>query len=57
MFTEEPSLAHYAKDKDNIVTTDAKKNGFRIKLWQKEVDGELKPIAFSSKFLNDSEKN
>ena len=31
MFTEEPSLAHYAKDKDNIVTTDAKKR-FRDKI-------------------------
>ena len=57
MLTEEPALAHYAKDKDNIVSTDASKTGLGIKLWQKQADGELKPIAFDSRFLNDSEKN
>ena len=34
MLTEEPALAHYAKDKDNIVTTDASKTGLGITLWQ-----------------------
>ena len=57
MLTEEPALAHYAKDKDNIVSTDASKTGLGITLWQKQADGELKPIAFGSRFLNDSEKN
>ena len=57
MLTEEPALAHYAKDKDNIVTTDASKTGLAITLWQKQADGEVKPIAFGSRFLNDSEKN
>ena len=57
MLTEEPALAHYAKDKDNIVTTDASKTGLGITIWQKQVDGELKPIAFGSRFLNDTEKN
>ena len=57
MLTEEPALAHYAKDKDNIVTTDASKTGLGITLWQKQADGEVKPIAFDSRFLNDSEKN
>ena len=57
MLTEEPALAHYAKDKDNIVTTDANKSGLGITLWQKQVDGELKLIAFGSRLLNDSEKN
>ena len=56
MLTEEPALAHYAKDKDNIVSTDARKTGLGITLWQKQADGELKPIAFGSRFLNDSEK-
>ena len=32
--TEGPCLAHYAKDKDNMVTTDASKTGFSITLWQ-----------------------
>ena len=57
MLTEEPALAHYAKDRDNIVTTDASKTGLGITLWQRQADGELKPIAFGSRFLNDCEKN
>ena len=57
MSTEEPVGAHYSKDKYNIVTTDASKNGLGKILWQKQVDGEMKPIAFGSWFLNDSEKN
>ena len=54
--TEEPALAHYAKDKGNIVTTDASRTGLGIALWQKQADGELNPIAFG-RFLDDSEKN
>ena len=57
MIAEEPGLAHYAKDRDKIVTTDASKTGLGIILWQRQADGELKPIAFGSRFLNDSEKN
>ena len=57
MLTEEPALTHYAKDRDNIVTTDASKTGLGITLWQRQADGELKPIGFGSRFLNDSEKN
>ena len=48
MLTVEPDLTHYAKDRDNIVTTDASKIGLGITLWQKQADGELKPIAFGS---------
>ena len=40
MLTEEPALAHYAKDRDVIVTTDASKTGLGITLWQKQADGE-----------------
>ena len=57
MLTEEPCLLHYAKDRENIVTTDASKTGLGITLWQKQSDGEIKPIAFGSRYLNDSEKN
>ena len=57
MLTKEPALAHYAKDRDNIVATDASKTGLGITLSQRQADGELKPIAFGSRFLNDSEKN
>ena len=54
--TEEPCLAHYAKDKKNIKTTDARKTGLGITFWQKQSDGEIKPIAFGSRYLNDSKK-
>ena len=57
MLTEGPCLAHYAKDKDNILTTDASKTGLGVTLWQKQDDGNIKPIAYSSRYLNDTEKN
>ena len=57
MLTEEPCLAHYAEDRENIVTTDASKTELGISLWQKQPDGEVKPIAFGSRYLIDSEKN
>ena len=50
-------LAHYPKDNDNIGSIDASKTGHEITLWQKQADPSLKPIAFGSRFLNDSEKN
>ena len=36
MLTEEPCLTHYAKDRENIVTTDASETGLGITLWQKQ---------------------
>ena len=39
------------------MTTDASKTGLGITLWQKQLEGETKPIAFGSRYLNDSEKN
>ena len=39
MLTEGPCLAEYAKDKANIVTTDASTTGLGITLWQKQDDG------------------
>ena len=56
MLTEGPCLAHYAKYKENIVTTDASTTGLGITLWQKQHDGNTKPIAFGSRYLNDTEK-
>ena len=56
MLTEGPCLAHYAKDKDNMVTTDASRTGLGITLWQKQDDGNIKPIAYGSRYLNDTEK-
>ena len=56
MLTEGPCLADYAKDKENIVTTDASPTGLGITLWQKQHDGNTKPIAFGSRYLNDTKK-
>ena len=48
MLTEGPCLAHYAKDNDNLVTSDASTTGLGITLWQKQDDGNTKPISFGS---------
>ena len=56
MLTEGPWLAHYAREKDKIVTTDASTTGLGITLWQKQDDGNTKPIAFGGRYLNDTEK-
>ena len=56
MLTEDPCLAHYAKDKDNIVSTNASTTGLWITLWQKQDDGTTKPIADGSRYLNETEK-
>ena len=56
MLTESPCLAHYAKEKDNIVTTDASTIGLEITLWQKQDDGNTKPIAYGSRYLNETKK-
>ena len=37
--------------------TDASKTGLGIALWQKQDDGNIKPIAYGSRYLNDTEKN
>ena len=57
MLTEKPCLAQYARDKDIMVTTDASNTGLGITFWQKQDDGKMKPIAFGTRYLNDTEKN
>ena len=49
MLVEGSCLAHYANDKDNLVTTDASKTGVGIILWQKQDDGINEPIAYGTK--------
>ena len=39
------------------MTTDTSKIGLATTLWQKQLDGGFKPIAFGSRYLNVSEKN
>ena len=43
-------------DIDNIVTTDGSTTGLGITLWQKPDDGNTKPIAHGSRYLDDTEK-
>ena len=57
MLTKVPCLAHCAKDRENIATNDASKTRLGITLCQKQSDGKIKPIAFGSRYLIDSEKN
>ena len=54
--TEIPCLAHYNSDYNNIITTDASTKGLGATLWQEQSDGKLKPIAFASRFLSQTEK-
>ena len=54
--TEVPCLAHYNSNLPNTITTDASTKGLGATLWQKQHNGELKLIAFASRFLSDTEK-
>ena len=56
MLTEGSCLTHFEKDKDNTVTTDSSTTGLGLTLWQKQEDGNTKPISFGSKYLNNPEK-
>ena len=51
-----PCLAHYSPSRENIITTDASKNGLGALLWQTQSDGNRKPIQYASRFLNDAER-
>ena len=56
LITQLPCLAHYNPKSENILTTDASTEGLGATLWQKQKDGNLKPIGFASRFLSDTEK-
>ena len=57
MLTEGLFLAPYAKDKDYIETTDASTTGLGITQWQKQSDGNTKPIEYKGRYFNETEKN
>ena len=54
--TNIPCLAHYNAQNKNTITTDAGTKGLGATLWQKQKDGNLKPIGFASRFLLGPEK-
>ena len=57
MLTEKPCLGHYAKVKEYSVTTDASTTELGITHCQKQDSGDIQPIGFSSRYLNDNERN
>ena len=54
--TSQLCLAHYKGNKETIVTTDECSTGSGIALRQKQNNGDLKTIAFASRYLIDAEK-
>ena len=56
LITQLPCLARFNADNENIITTDASTKGLGATLWQKQNDGNLKPIRIASRFLSDTEK-
>ena len=56
MITEIPSLAHFVRDRDNIVTTNASRTGLGITSWQGQKNDTVRHTAFASRYLNDAEK-
>ena len=54
--TSLPCQAHYNGSEETIVTTDAGNTGLGVALWQKQNNGELKPVAFASCYVNDTVK-
>ena len=50
-------LAHFAKDRNNKVSTNASRPGLGINLWQRQNDNTIRQIAITSRYLNDAEKN
>ena len=54
--TKIPCLAHYNTSYPNVLTTDASTKGLGATLWQEQPDKTLKPIAFASRFLSETEK-
>ena len=56
MYTGNLCLEECAKDKENLVTTDASKTGLEITVLQKQDNGDFTPIVFGGRYLNDTVK-
>ena len=54
--TEIPCLAHYSSIRPNTITTDASTKWLGATLWQEQDNGDLKPTAFVSRCISDTEK-
>ena len=49
-------LAHYNANNENTLTTDESTEGLGATLWQRQKDGNLKPVGYASRILSDIEK-
>ena len=47
LLTEIPDLAHFARDRNNLVTTDASRTGHGITQLQKQSDNTIRRKAFA----------
>ena len=56
MMTSTPILALYDPNKDTVLMTDASGQGIGNALFQKQENGDLKPVSFSSRALTPTEK-
>ena len=54
--TKIPCLEHYNAQNENITITYASTKGFGATLWQKQKDGNSKPVGFASRYLSETEK-
>ena len=54
--TKLPCLVHCNAQNENIITTDASTKRLGATSWQKQKDGNLKPVGFASRYLSDTEK-
>ena len=52
-----PCLAHFDSDRDNIVTTDARRTAHGTTRWQKQTDSTIRPVVFPRRYLKAPEKN
>ena len=57
MIRKNSCLAHFAGDRDYIVTTDASRTGLGLFLMQKQNDNTIRPKLSATRYLNDAEKN
>ena len=56
MFTSQGCLAYFDQKKDIFLQVDASIQGLGAALMQKDQQGRLKPVAYASKSLTDTEK-
>ena len=54
LITKTPCLAHFARNQDKTVTTNANRTGLGITLWTRQNDSTIRPSAFASHLISKS---